>query len=184
MITGTRSPIRIFAFSLLRTRMRGFARILLSESSFLALMVTPPIAALMLSLLMPLRLPKVKGTVLVVVAIPVLVVVVACASDSPTVSGQRIPSSVRRERLISMISTSSITSGSFKSCSVMMRSAMRIASGVSRMMISPSRSSITMSFVFRMVLMVLDTAFTSAFARKNVRTESGWYSFSFCGVLG
>src|SRR4030067_1733384 len=39
VITGTRSPIMILAFSLLRARMRGLASTLTSESSFFRLIV-------------------------------------------------------------------------------------------------------------------------------------------------
>ena len=46
-----------------------------------------------------------------------------------------------------------------------LRSAIRIISGVSRMMINPNRSSITRSLVLRIVFIVFETALTSALAR-------------------
>ena len=171
--TGTLSPMTNFAFSRLRTRMRGLARMFASPSFLLMLAVTDRSLTPMLrwfrlfrSLMVSPIPPEVESGVRV------------------RLVGQATPSSSRRLRLTSRISSSSTTSASGTSCSAIRRSARRIASGVSRTMTRLSFSSATTSRVLRMVLSVLATCLASAFARKKVFTSTSWYSFNFAATFG
>ena len=109
---GSLSPMRIFAFSLLLTRMRGLAKVLKSPVSRFRLTVTPPMPKVIRSRVRPRMLAKFK-----------LVSPAGGSTVSEKVSGNLIPRSVSRVALISMTSTSSSTSGSLESYSAMRRSA-------------------------------------------------------------
>ena len=134
-ITGMRLPIRIFAFSRLRTRTRGLDSRLLSPASLFRLSCPGPPGA---------EIPRVLSWNCV---------------------GKVTPSSFRRERSISSTSISSTTSGSAWSCTEMRFSARRITSGVSRMTSRLSFSSMKVSLVLSMVLIMFCVCFTSAFSR-------------------
>ncbi len=136
VITGTLSPMWILAFSLFFTRMRGLARILTSPVSLRRLTVglgdTPMSARLRLRSESMVRRPP--GTLSVTTTPPGATVLFTVASGVSTVNwfGYWTPSSCRRLRFTSRISTSSITSGSGRSASITSRSTRRTASGVSR----------------------------------------------------
>ena len=101
LILGTRSPIMILAISRLRVRMRGLARTLVSPLSERALMPKVGTAAARLAEVVLTRSFSVTGPP-----------AVEASGVSISELGQSSPSSSKRLRLTSSISTSSITSGS------------------------------------------------------------------------
>ena len=173
VITGILSPMTNLAFSRLRTRMRGLARMLASPSVLLRLAVT---ARLLMPMVRWFRL--FRSEIFRPVPPDVL------SGDRVRLDGQATPNSSRRLRLTSSISSSSTTSASGTSCSAIRRSARRIASGVSRTMTRLSFSSATTSRALRMVFSVLATCLASALARKKVLTTISWYSLSLAATFG
>ncbi len=172
-IFGILSPMTILAFSLLRTRMRGLASVVVSPSVLLALSVAL-IGPVVIVLLFRPRSWSIVST------LPSNDV----SGENPSDDGQLIPRSITLLRLISSTSTSSITSGSGTSCSATSCVAMRIASGLSRRITRFSFSSTTTSRLLRIVLNVLAMDLASAFARKNVLTVISWYSRSLAATFG
>ena len=147
VITGTRSPIRILAFSRFFTRMRGLARMLVSP--FSARRLTDGLSMPTLEPLMPRSLSSVSWvvvsvlfwTVVLPVAVDTTVAGFCTMLSTVNLPGGSMPISVMRDRLTSSTSTSSMTSGSARSCAAMSFSASRIALGVSRIVMVLSLSS-------------------------------------------
>ncbi len=168
-ITGTLSPIRILAFSLLRVRMRGLASRLASVSVSLKLAVADSPLAVSRLIVRWCRSPQ-----------------VAALDGVPSVKlfGQSIPRSVSRSRDTSSTSTSSITSGSGRSCAAIIRSATRIDSGVARIETVLARSSVTISLIFSRLLSSASMCLASVLDNWNVRTLRSWYSCCLAAVAG
>ncbi len=172
VMLGTRCPTWILAFSWLRERMRGLASTFTSARVSLACSVTVGTVVVMVE---PRRWRKSLS-----VSTPLALAIGANA----TWDGYCTPICSSRERLISRISTSSITSASGWSCSATSFSAMRIASAESRIKIMFCFSSTTTSLALRIVFRLLATALASAEDKKNERTVSCWYSRTLAGLLG
>ena len=160
VMTGSRLPIRILAFSLLRARMRGLARVLTRPACFIAFTVT-------LSALTPMVLEfwwlRSEST-----SPPVLAPVAAAPSFegvSVALPGYWMPRSWMRLREISSTSTSSMTSGSATSIEATSFSAMRTASGVSRITTTLVRSSMNRVLAPSTVFSILSTSLGAAFVR-------------------
>ena len=153
VITGTRWPIRMFAFSWFLARMRGLARTFVVPTDFIRSIVT--------------------GTGLTLIVVESCCRRSSSTSGSPasgvgasvTCCGYLMPSSSRRVRVSSSTSTSIITSDSGTSTEAISRSAIRTASGVSRMTIAPARSSTNSVFAFSMVFSISIARFGSVFVR-------------------
>ncbi len=160
---GTRWPTRICAFSWLSVRMRGLASSLTSPSVLLALMVIGSTDT-------PIVEPRAWYRSLTVSGPPE----VRDSGDSEAWPGHCTPRLSRSDRCTSRISTSSITSASGTSCSLTRRSAMRIASGVSRITTAFCFSSTTTSRIFSSVRSVCATVLASALSNASVRITSAW----------
>ncbi|OIQ65094.1 hypothetical protein GALL_533500 [mine drainage metagenome] len=170
MITGTLSPIKNLAFSRLRTRMRGLARMLMSPNwrFRLRVMALPSPPTLTAVSLMARSAFKVIGS----------------ATPKVTAPGNCTPMLLSWVWLNSSISTSSITSGSGWSLAAMSFSAMATCSGVSRITIRLRLSSVYKSLILSTVLSKIESCLTSALATKKLRTVKSWYSLILSGRAG
>ncbi|VWB85886.1 hypothetical protein BTE28158_04087 [Burkholderia territorii] len=168
-ITGTLSPIMMRAFSLLRARMRGLASRFASVSVSLKSAVADS----------PLTFSALTGRWCSTPHVSAELGV-----DTVNEFGQLMPSCDIRSCETSSTSTSSITSGSGKSCAEIISSATLIMSGVPRIVTVFARSSITASFTFNRLFSSDWICFASTFDNWNVRTLSSWYSSSLAGVAG
>ena len=172
---GILSPIRILAFSLLRTRSLGLASVDVSPTSrrrltsrLLGLKPTP-----MRSRPMPSRLPSVSES------LPT-----GGSGVSENELGNLTPSSLRREAATSSTSTSSSTSGSALSKTASSRSASWMFSGESRSASRLLRSSTKGSRILSIALRKAAAPLGSLLERLNTRTSCSWYSRCFSAVLG
>ena len=169
VIVGTRSPIRMRAFSLLRARMRGLANRLASESSSFKFSVAlRPVA---------LSAPRVR------LRRP-LSVFALVGVEMPKLLGNCSPMLLSRSRETSSTSTSSITSASGTSCAAITLVATAIASGVSRITSVLLRSSTDTSLILSTDFSTDIRYFASALETWKVRTCRSWYSFCLAGVAG
>src|SRR5213595_1322726 len=161
VMTGSRWPMRILAFTLLRARMRGLASVLTRPACFIAFTVT---ASELIWMVWEFWWDRSESSRPPAVPVPV----VAFASDegvSVALPGYWMPRSWTRLREISSTSSSSITSGSATSTEATSFSAMRTTSGVSRITRTFARSSMNRVFAASTLLSIPSTSLGVALVR-------------------